>query len=996
MKRFTKALSMLLAIVMVVGLLPLSIIADDIQTTHTVQFKLNYNGAHKIPSQKVADGECAVQPEDVTREGWIFEYWYVKTGDGIQKFDLSQPITEDVTLYARWDEDISFWGPIWSRNILMGIENSKKDDTTETPDEEEPDDDTSGDLTYEELIQKQQEELDNIEDLNGGELPEITLDEEDYIPSFIIGTYSEEVVTDYDSAIESLKDIEHLMGFENVEEEFVGQQINEFEGTIQYRLQQMYDGYPVYGKQLIVTTDDDGNITSLSGDYDPLQGVLNTEINVTEAEAYTIVSAEGYSDDTDAELVVYTLDGYNEFAWLFEGSYTVLVSAVDGVVLLTFTNVITETEQTVGRGENEDGNTVTFNTKYDTVAEKFYLHDMIRNIRYHDMANRDYAYVSNNQWLVDTNRYYSHPLLDDDDDVWNASKAVVLNQNLTNTYDYYFNTIGLRSYDGKNGAVYAFVDDGMMNGANNAFNCGPESNSGVNRTILAFSRAGNNHRNLDTVAHEFTHALQRAHVSGLVYSGETGALMEAYSDIGGELAQLYTNGTVDWIHGERNMVDPTSVTSGSQNTVYPDKYNGRGYLTEVHHNSTVISHIAYEIYNDGIRDVETLTELYFRAWNYLSSTANFLDYRSAVLAAANIMQLSDDQISIISTAFDEANIISEYDDQWWFAWKELKVTVVNDATSSGISGATVTVVKVGGNAAGTSATDDNGECRFDLRSAEYIVTASASGFSSGSERANLSNQDSVSLTIRLSSEDSEMKCEAGGKVTDALTGDALSGVTMYFRKGYNITSGRSAAVLTTGTDGKYYTDDLEYGYYTVELVKEGYIRSYFIVQGASTNWSDEVRNEALNQNISLSPYIGTDDTIRIVLAWGENPSDLDSHITGTLSNGNDFHVYFGNKQAVDPDGTVVANLDIDDVTSYGPETTTLHWSEGVEYDFYIHLFSGSGTLSSSSANIKIYSGSALIHNINVPAGSGDMRWWKVFTFEDGDFTFINTFSNELN
>lgn len=134
MKRFTKALSMLLAIVMVVGLLPLSIIAEDIQTTHTVQFKLNYNGAHKIPSQKVADGECAVQPEDVTREGWIFEYWYVKTGDGIQKFDLSQPITEDVTLYACWDEDITYWGPIWSRNIIGAIESSKNDDNSDTED----------------------------------------------------------------------------------------------------------------------------------------------------------------------------------------------------------------------------------------------------------------------------------------------------------------------------------------------------------------------------------------------------------------------------------------------------------------------------------------------------------------------------------------------------------------------------------------------------------------------------------------------------------------------------------------------------------------------------------------------------------------------------------------------------------------------------------------------------------------------------------------------
>jgi len=128
MKQFKQIISMFLVIVMVMSLLPLSVIAEDIHNTHTVQFKLNYNGAHKIPSQKVADGECAVQPEDVTREGWIFEYWYVKTGDGIQKFDLSQPITEDVTLYARWDEDIEYWGPIWNRNILGAIEDGKDEE----------------------------------------------------------------------------------------------------------------------------------------------------------------------------------------------------------------------------------------------------------------------------------------------------------------------------------------------------------------------------------------------------------------------------------------------------------------------------------------------------------------------------------------------------------------------------------------------------------------------------------------------------------------------------------------------------------------------------------------------------------------------------------------------------------------------------------------------------------------------------------------------------
>lgn len=132
MKRFTKMLCMLLALVMVVGMLPLSILADGTQTAHTVKFNLNYNGAHQIPAQTVEHGQCATQPENVTREGWIFQYWYVKTGDGIQKFDLTQPVTEDMTLYARWDEDINYWGPIWSRNLQAASDAGKADSNTYT------------------------------------------------------------------------------------------------------------------------------------------------------------------------------------------------------------------------------------------------------------------------------------------------------------------------------------------------------------------------------------------------------------------------------------------------------------------------------------------------------------------------------------------------------------------------------------------------------------------------------------------------------------------------------------------------------------------------------------------------------------------------------------------------------------------------------------------------------------------------------------------------
>lgn len=137
MKRYARVFCMLLAIIMVVGLIPLSVIADDIQSTHTVWFKLNYNGAKTLPSVTVADGECVTEPENASRTGWILKGWFTQKNGG-EKFDFDTPVTSNVTLYAQWTEDISYWGTVWGNNIIDKIEaaeESDSDDTTETPDD---------------------------------------------------------------------------------------------------------------------------------------------------------------------------------------------------------------------------------------------------------------------------------------------------------------------------------------------------------------------------------------------------------------------------------------------------------------------------------------------------------------------------------------------------------------------------------------------------------------------------------------------------------------------------------------------------------------------------------------------------------------------------------------------------------------------------------------------------------------------------------------------
>lgn len=991
MKRIIKALSIILVVAMVVGMLPLSIFADEASVTHKVQFKLNYYGAHKIPSQNVADGEYATQPENVTRIGWIFDYWYVETEGGKRRVDLSEPITEDMILRAHWVKDKAYWASIWERQIFSVLNNKDdiEDEEGTSPDAPQ----TDNKLTYTEYLEKQQDELNLIKELNNGTLPDITIDEEDYIPSFIDGTYSDNIVTDFDSAISSLEDVKHLMGIGDAAKEFVGDQKNEFDGTNYYRLQQMYGEYVVYGKDLVVTTDEEGKVLSLSGDYDPIYDIIDTTININAEKACEIISAEGYAGNTEPQLVVYTLDGYNELAWLFDGdSYTAFVSAVDGIIINSLTKLITDTEATVGRGENSEGETVSINTVFDDAAQKYYLYDSVRNITYYDLNNADYTYtLSNGGRDAKISDYYAHPKLSDGDNIWSDSAAIDFVENVSGVYDYYLETIGLYSFDGKNGGIHAFFDDGMFGHIKNAFSAGPHVILGPITTILAFSRAGKYHERLDVVAHEFTHSIQNSYIRGIRYSGQTGSLMEGYSDIAGELAELYINGYTDWVHGERVINNPRS------NGNYPDKYMGSGYYTGsgdsggVHHNSTVISHVAYEIYNNGICDAQVLTELFFRAWNYLGKTADFSDYRAAVVAAAKIMGMSADEIAIIETAFTEANIKSSVSaEDYYTEFSEVKITVIDSSTREPIRDAKVTLINAGFLALGPNSktTNRDGKVDFFQLPGIYILLISAEGYKDYYSICISLPFIVNELIIPIEAEGPERKYEVGGTVTDAMTGETVEGVTMNFRKGYNVTSGRVDLTLTTSADGAYHTDALEAGYYTVELVKEGYIRSYVVVRAVSTEWS-----EGEKQNISISPEITTDDTIRIVLSWGENPEDLDSHIYGTVPGSGYFHVYYMNTGAYDKMGDLIASLDIDDITSYGPETTTLHWKDAGEYTFSVHLYAGSGTISTSSANVKIYSGNALIYNINVPEGSEDMRWWKVFTFKDGEFTFYNTFSN---
>jgi len=155
-----------------------------------------------------------------------------------------------------------------------------------------------------------------------------------------------------------------------------------------------------------------------------------------------------------------------------------------------------------------------------------------------------------------------------------------------------------------------------------------------------------------------------------------------------------------------------------------------------------------------------------------------------------------------------------------------------------------------------------------------------------------------------------------GMIVNALDGIGVNGLIVNLRAGINVTSGQIVTTTTTVSDGSYSFTNLSAGHYTAEVNGSGYNTTYFtiICIGGTTTTA--------NQDATITLILSSGET-RIVLEWGATPYDLDSHLTGPTSGGDRFHIYYGN-QTYTYNTTTYADLDLDDIYSYGPETTTIY------------------------------------------------------------------------
>ncbi|MBW9158417.1 MULTISPECIES: M4 family metallopeptidase [Clostridium] len=512
------------------------------------------------------------------------------------------------------------------------------------------------------------------------------------IPTFVTGNLSEKPVQNETDALNFLNDNKALFNLEygNFEIERVD---SDKLGTKHYRYKLFVDGIPVYGTELIVHTDNNGNVYSINGQADQSipTDIWNNKIKISASKAIKVAEAYLHLDSDKLDYTTNKVDAttnevvkdnlavksnkviynsepvsvpylYNykgqwqavqlvtlQFMGPKPGNWKIFVNAETGNVIDSF-NAIDNSAAT-GTGVGVNGQTRNLNLDYTN--SKYSLTDLTKgaSIYTYSMDNS-----TNDENLPGT-------LATDTDNNFNSAvqgAAVDAHYNIGLVYDFYKNNFNRNSFDNAGATIKSSVHYGSN--YNNAYWNGVQMvyGDGDGSRFKALSAA------LDVVGHEFTHAVTEK-TANLEYRSQSGALNESMSDVFGYLIE---GDVSDWQMGEDCYTPNTpgdALRDLKNPTLYGQPDNMSAYVTKpetqagdwggVHTNSG-ITNKAFYLLASTINDNSKTSKIYYRALStYLTATSQFDDARTALLqAATDLYGANGAEYTAIANAFTQVGI----------------------------------------------------------------------------------------------------------------------------------------------------------------------------------------------------------------------------------------------------------------------------------------------------------------------------------------------------
>lgn len=441
-------------------------------------------------------------------------------------------------------------------------------------------------------------------------------------------------------------------------------------GLVHTKVQQLYRGIPVFGGEAIVHLDRNGELFDVTNDVavevDEAKIEVEPRISADEAirKAMEFEACEGCgpSKDVAPELVIYApksdLQAKESCQTAPKLTYKIqfeqidvrkegdeprmpvyFIDAENGEFVFSYDNI--QTQSVTNTGSSLYSGNVAFTAfKYNGL---YYLENLNRKIG-----------TFNGSTAV---------RFTDPDSVWNAPvqrAAVDAHWGAEKTLEYYGNVFGRNGVNGSGGPLSVSAVNGSTNllpskvhygtNYNNAFWNGNSMTYGDGNGVT-FSPLVS----LDVVGHELTHGVTQFS-AGLIYSGQSGGLNEAVSDIFGNMVERYAKGASgnNWKVGEeiytpgngtgdalRYMDNPHG--DGSSVDHFSEYYNGM----DVHYSSGIANKEFYLLSQGGTHHLGgSMTGIgadraaaiwYYALTNFMTSSTTFLGARNATISAATAL-----------------------------------------------------------------------------------------------------------------------------------------------------------------------------------------------------------------------------------------------------------------------------------------------------------------------------------------------------------------------
>ena len=496
----------------------------------------------------------------------------------------------------------------------------------------------------------------------------------------------------YLDAIDNLLRIDHAteaFAITDIQEDDLGQQ--------HVRMQQFYQGIPVYGAEIILHLHNN-QVQRFNGRSLPSPNLSSIEPAITQIAA-TQSTVDDISQSTTmkhlehlelelvggqqqkATLVIYYTNNQPQLAWHVEIApnlhhrWAYFIDAQTGSILNKHSLLCQfhgptspPNGPTTAQAVDLLGVTRTINTYEE--AGNFFLIDAAR-----PMFNAAQSSFPNDAvgviWTIDAsntapqNDDFSTSHVTSFNNQWNDPKSVSAHYNAGQAYNYFRTTFNRNSINGSGGNIVSLINVVEENGADmdNAFWNGYAMFYGNGDQAFNAPLA----KSLDVAAHELAHGVIQ-NTANLEYFGESGALNESFADIFAAMVDRD-----DWQVGE-DVVNPAIFTSGAlrdllnpnnggnqlgdpgwQPASVSEQFFGNQDNGGVHINSGIPNRAFALFANEVGKSIAE--QVFYRALtSYLVRSSQFIDLRIAVIQSANDLY-NTSVANAAASAFDQVGII---------------------------------------------------------------------------------------------------------------------------------------------------------------------------------------------------------------------------------------------------------------------------------------------------------------------------------------------------